>query len=104
MGAGVGYAHCNIYILHSHLPMDLFHSFTSILHSDEGFLVNVRRFYGVYLLLQHGYLAVCLLERVLVLFLALESVSGSYEILRQLDSTIQESSVFPLFMALYMSP
>ena len=76
-GRAGGYVHCEVYVLHSHLAVYLFHSFAGVLHSDEGFLIDICGFYGVYLLLEHGYLAVRLLEGVLVLLLALEGVTGN---------------------------
>ena len=57
--------------------MNLLHSSAGILHSDEGFLVDVCGFDGVYLLLEHGDLAVGLFEGVLVLLLTFEGVAGS---------------------------
>ena len=71
VGGLVGaYVHCSIHILHCHLAVDLFHSLAGVLHGDEGFLVDVRGFDGVDLLLEHGYLAVRLLEGMLVLLLS----------------------------------
>lgn len=60
--------------------MYLFHSFARILHSDESFLVDVRGFNRIYLLLKHRYLPVRLFKGVLVLLLALKGVAGSYAI------------------------
>lgn len=50
--------------------MDLLHSRASVLHGDEGFLVDVCGFDGVDLLLEHGDLAIGLFEGVLVCLLA----------------------------------
>ena len=66
--------HGGIYVLHGHLAVDLLHGGASILHSDEGFLVDVCGFDGVDLLLEHGDLAVGLFEGVLVLLLSFEGV------------------------------
>ncbi len=57
-----GYVHGDIDILHGHLPMDGLHSGAGVLHGGKGFLVDVCGFDGVDLLLEHGYLAVGLLE------------------------------------------
>ena len=57
--------------------MDLLHSCAGILHSNEGFLVDICGFDGVDLLLEHGDLAVGLFEGVLVLLLAFEGVAGN---------------------------
>lgn len=67
--------HGDINIFHRHLPMDLFHRCTCILHSHQRFLINICGFDRVDLLLQHRDLTVGLLERVLVLLLTLESVA-----------------------------
>ena len=55
--------------------MDFFHGFAGVLHGDEGFLVDVCGFDGVYLLFKHGNLAGGLLEGVLMLLLAFEGVA-----------------------------
>ena len=57
--------------------MDFFHSFTGVLHGDEGFLIDVCGFDGVDLLFEHGDLAGGLLEGVLMLLLAFEGVACS---------------------------
>ncbi len=51
--------------------MDFLHSLAGILHCYQRFLIDVCGLDGVYLLLEHGYLTVRLLERVLVLLLPL---------------------------------
>lgn len=70
--------HCDVDILHSQLAMNFFHSCTCILHSHQGFLINICGFDRVDLLLEHGDLTIGLLKRVLVLLLALESVACRY--------------------------
>lgn len=70
--------HCDIDILHGQLAMNLFHSGTCILHSHQGFLINVCGFDRVDLLFEHGDLTTGLLKRVLVLLLTLESVACRY--------------------------
>ena len=75
-GNEIADAHRNVNVLHGHFPVDLLHSGTCILHRDESFLVDVCGFDGVDLLLEHGDLTVGLLERVLVLLLAFESVAS----------------------------
>ena len=77
LGGGVD-SHCCIYVLHGHFAVDLFHGGASVLHCDEGFLVDVCGFDGVDLLLEHGDLAVGLFEGVLVLLLAFEGIAGSW--------------------------
>ena len=58
--------------------MDLFHGIASILHGKESFLVNVRRFDGVYLVFEHGYLGGGLFEGVFMSFLTFEGSPSSY--------------------------
>ncbi len=71
--------HCDVYVFHSHLAMDFLHGFAGILHSDEGFLVDVCGFDGIDLLLEHGYLPVRLLEGVFVLLLSLKGIPRNYQ-------------------------
>ena len=75
--------------------MDFFHSFASILHGDEGFLVDVCRFDGVDLLFEHGDLAGGLLEGVLMLLLAFEGVACSCRDKNGTVSFIKSASATP---------
>jgi len=59
--------------------VDFLHGFAGILHGYQCFLVDVCGFDGVYLLFEHGYLAVRLLERVLVLLLSFQGIAGNYD-------------------------
>ena len=56
--------------------MNGLHGRAGVLHRGEGFLVDVGGFDGVYLLLEHGYLARGLFEGVFVLLLAFEGGAG----------------------------
>ena len=67
--AGGGVHGC-VYVFHRHLAVNLLHGFPGILHGDKGLLIDICRLDGIDLLLQHGYLAVRLLEGVLMLLLA----------------------------------
>lgn len=51
------------------LAVDLCHGFTGLRHGIKGLLIDVRRFDGIYLLLESRYLGSRLLKRVLVLLL-----------------------------------
>ena len=52
--------------------MDVLHRLAGVLHRQQRFLVDVRGFDGVDLVLEHGYLRGGLLEGVLVGLFALE--------------------------------
>ena len=71
-GRGRQNVHGHVDVLHGHLAVDGLHGRAGVLHSGKGFLVDVCGFDRVYLLFEHGYLAVCLLERVFVLLLPFE--------------------------------
>ena len=75
-GRGRQNVHGHVDILHGHLAVDGLHGRASVLHSGKGFLIDVCGFNRVDLLFEHGYLAVCLLERVFVLLLAFEGGAG----------------------------
>lgn len=62
--------HGEVHVLHRHLSVNGLHCRAGVLHRGEGFLVDVCGFDGVYLLLQHGYLAGRLFEGVFVLLFA----------------------------------
>lgn len=61
--------------VHGQVAVDLLQSIRGVLHGDDGLVVDVGRFDRVYLLLQHGDLAVCLFEGLFVLLLALQCIS-----------------------------
>ena len=69
--------HCDIYVLHRHLAVDFLHCLSGVLHCGERLLIYVRGFNGVYLLLEHVDLAICLLQGVLMLLLPFQSISCS---------------------------
>lgn len=60
--------------------MDFLHGFASVLHGEEGFLVDVGGFDRVDLVFEHGDLGGGLFEGVFVGFLAFERGSGSYQV------------------------
>ena len=75
-----GNVHGNIDVLHGHLPVNGLHGGAGVLHRGQGLLVDVCGLNRVYLLLEHGDLAVGLFEGVLVLLFALEGRAGSCDV------------------------
>ena len=100
MGFGVGgreggrIVHRSIDILHCHLAMNFLHRFAGVLHRDQGFLVYVCGFDGVYLLLEHADLAICLLEGVFMLLLPFQGIPCSYSLL--VSAPFTKASAYPL--------
>lgn len=68
--------HGHIHVLHGHFAVNGLHRRAGVLHRGEGFLVDVGGFDGVYLLLEHGYLARGLFQGVFVLLFAFEGGAG----------------------------
>ena len=75
--------------------MDGLHCCAGVLHGGKGLLVDVCGFDGVYLLLEHGYLARCLFERVFVLLFAFEGGAGGW-LERDISIRIEGDVVLPL--------
>ena len=60
--------------------VDFFHGFAGIVHGEEGFLVDVRGFDRIDLVLEHGDLGGGLFKGVLVSLFALQCCPGSCSI------------------------
>jgi hypothetical protein len=72
------HVHCLVDVLERHFAVNLLHSGTGLLHCGQSLVVDVRRFDGVYLLLELHDLRRCLLEVLLVDLFPSEGVLRRY--------------------------